>query len=81
MDLYGEIDARAQVLTDDNFEAVKRHMASNAGDSYAHQHLLELIKAVMNIGASVMLEKGVPNVPGEVENNPALEALFNPPMA
>ena len=65
MDLYDEIDRRAKVLAEDNLPSLQARIRAGDADCFIEAHFLELIKAAMNIGASVMLERGAPPVPGE----------------
>lgn len=64
MDLINEIDKRAKVLTEDNFQAIRRSFVS--GDDYSYDVLLTLLTSAMTIGASIVVERGGPDpVPGE----------------
>ena len=71
MDLHDEISHRACILAEDNLPSFQARIRAGDAQMFIDDHFVQIIKAAMHIGASIMLEKGLPPIAGEVP-----EAVF-----
>lgn len=67
MDIKDEISNRACLFTEDNLPSFQARIRAGDDQIFVDDHFVQLIKSAMYIGASIVLEQGVPPIPGETE--------------
>ena len=58
-DLHDEISRRACVFTEDNLPSFQERMRDGSSQMFIDEYFVQLIKAAMNIGASIVIEKSL----------------------